>query len=147
MWCVLFSQCSEIESDCFEIFQSQFGNTRTSPFKFLSCSACGSKKQDAGMLTSNARRIFCDNVTCFGTNKKCSNRSHPPGCFKCSSLLCKAQRVQLSTCFPISLSRMHLTASLTASLYLRPANCFQDTLFEQAGNCNWNKLAFLRHIK
>ena len=29
-----------------------------------------------GMLTSNAKRIFCDNVTCFGTNKFCSNRSH-----------------------------------------------------------------------
>ena len=50
-----------------------------------------------GMLASNAKRIFCNNVTCFGTNKCCSNRSHLSGCFKCSSLLaCKAQRVQLS---------------------------------------------------
>ena len=46
--------CSEIESGCFEIFQSQFGNPPISPLKFLSCSACWSKKQDAGMLTSNA---------------------------------------------------------------------------------------------
>ena len=38
--------------------------------------ACRSKKQDAGMLTGNAKRIFCDNVTCFGTNKSCSNRRH-----------------------------------------------------------------------
>ena len=97
-----------------------------------------------GMLTSNAKRIFCNNVTCFGTNKCCSNRSHLSGCFKCSSLLaCKAQRAQLSTCFPISLSRIHLIASL----YLRPADCFQDILFEQAGNSHWNKLAFLQHIK
>ena len=28
------------------------------------------------MLTNNAKCIFCDNVTCFGTNKCCSNRSH-----------------------------------------------------------------------
>ena len=66
-----------------------------------------------GMLSSNARRIFCNNVTCFGTNKCCSNRSHLQECFKCSSLLaCKAPNLQLSTCFPISLSPIHLTASL-----------------------------------
>ena len=33
------------------------------------------------MLTSNAKRIFRDNVTCFGTNKCRSNRSHLPECF------------------------------------------------------------------
>ena len=75
-WCAVFLQCSEIESDCFEIFQSQLGNPRIPPFEFLSHIACRSKKQDAGMLTGNARRIFCDNVTCFGTNKSCSNRRH-----------------------------------------------------------------------
>ena len=97
-----------------------------------------------GMLASNAKRIFCNTVTCFGTNKCCSNRSHLSGCFKCSSLLaCKAQRVQLSTCFPISLSRIHLTASL----YLRTVDCFQDILLEKPGNSHWNKLAFLQHIK
>ena len=58
-------------------------------------------------LTSHAKRIFCDNVTCFGTNKSCSNWSHLSGCFKCSSLLaCQAPRVQLSICFPISPSRI-----------------------------------------
>ena len=79
--CVVFLQCSEIESDCFQIFQSQFRNPQISPFNFLSCSACWSKKQDAGMETSHAKRIFSDNVTCFGTNKSCSNRSHLPQCF------------------------------------------------------------------
>ena len=79
-WCGVFWQCSEIESDSFEIFQSQFGNPRISPFEFLSCTACWSKEQDAGMLTSNAKHIFCDNVTCFRTNKCCSNRSHLPQC-------------------------------------------------------------------
>ena len=54
VWCRVFLQCSEIESGCFEIFQSQFGHPQISPFNFLSCSACWSKKQDAGMLTSNA---------------------------------------------------------------------------------------------
>ena len=73
-----------------------------------------------GMLTSHAKRIFSGNVTCFGTNKSCSNRSHLSGCFKCSSLLaCKAPRAQLSICFPTSLSHIHLTASL-----LCPADCF-----------------------
>ena len=97
-----------------------------------------------GMLTSNAKRIFCDNVTCFGTNNCCWHRSHLQECFNCSSLLaCKASRVQLSTCFPISLSRIHLTASL----YLRPGNCFKDILLEKPGNSHWNKLALLQHIK
>ena len=35
VWCVVFLQCSEIESDCYEIFQSQFGNPRISPVEFL----------------------------------------------------------------------------------------------------------------
>ena len=97
-----------------------------------------------GMLTGHAKRIFSDNVTCFGTNKCCSNWSHLSGCFKCSSLLaCQAPRVQLSICFTISPSRIHLTSSL----YLRPADCFQDILFEEAGNSHWKKLAFLQHIK
>ena len=39
------------------------------------------RKQGAGMLTSNAKRIFCENVTRFGTNKCCSNRSHRPEWF------------------------------------------------------------------
>ena len=81
VWCVVFLQCSERESDCFQIFQSQFGNPQISPFKFLSCSPCWSKKQDAGKDTSNAKRIFSDNVTCFGKNKSCSNRSHLQECF------------------------------------------------------------------
>ena len=34
-----------------------------------------------GMLTSNAQRTFCHNVTCFRTNNCCSNRSHLPECF------------------------------------------------------------------
>ena len=76
VWCVVFLQYSEIESDCFEIFQSQFGNPRISPFEFLRVlgTACWSKKQDAGMLADNAKWIFWDNVTCFGTNK-CKERS------------------------------------------------------------------------
>ena len=34
-----------------------------------------------GMRTSHVKRIFSDNVTCFGKNKSCSNRSHLPQCF------------------------------------------------------------------
>ena len=39
VWCGAFLQCSGIKSDSFEIFQSQFGNPRMSPFEFLSCTA------------------------------------------------------------------------------------------------------------
>ena len=95
------------------------------------------------METSHAKRIFSDNVTCFGKNKSCSNRNHLQECLKCSSLLaCKAPRAQISICFPSSLSRIHLAASLLCS-----PDCFQDILFEQAGNSHWKKLAFLRHVK
>ena len=54
-----------------------------------------SRKQDAGMLTSNAKRIFCHNVTLVShyalQEQKCfSNKSHLQECFNCSSLLaCK----------------------------------------------------------
>ena len=70
-----------------------------------------------GMLYSNAKRIFCYNVTCFATKKSCSSRSHPSGCFKCSSLLaCKNAKVQLSTCFPIILA---FTLSVSCRLFSR----------------------------
>ena len=81
MWCVVFLQAMfRIES---EIFQSQFGNPRISPFEFLLGTACWSKKQDTGILTGNAKRIFIfyGNVTCFGTNGSCWNRSHLPEFF------------------------------------------------------------------
>ena len=71
VWFGVLLQCSEIESDSLEFFQSQFGNPRISPFEFLSCTAYWSKKQGAGMLTNDAWRISCDKVTCFGTNKCC----------------------------------------------------------------------------
>ena len=97
-----------------------------------------------GMLTCNAKCIFCDNATCFARSKSCWNKSHLQEGFNCSSLLaCKAAMEQLSICFPISLSRIHLTASL----YLRTVDCFQDILLEKPGNSHWNKLALLQHIK
>ena len=100
-------------------------------------------KKANGTLYSNAKPIFCYNVTCFATNKSCSSRSHLSG-YQCSSLLaCKAAAAQLSTCFPISLSRAHLAASL----YLCPADCFQEIMFEQAVNSHWKKLGFLGRIK
>ena len=99
-------------------------------------------KKVNGMLTSNAKRIFCDCVTCFGTNKCCSNMGHPSGCFiKAPHFL--LARLQLSTCFPISLSLIHLAASL----YLCPADCFHEILFEQSGTCHSKMLGFLEHIK
>ena len=59
-----------------------------------------------------------------------SNKSHLQECFNCSSLTaCKAARVQLSTCYPISLSLVHLTASP----YLCPANWFQAICSNKLG--------------
>ena len=75
---------------------------------------------------------FCDNVTCFGTRKSCSNQSHLQECFNGSSLLAWKLRVQLSTCYPISLSRSF--PHTPCSFPLCPAECFQDILFEQARN-------------
>ena len=96
-----------------------------------------------GMLTSNANSSFptlshaLEQVNAARIGVICE-------CFNCSSLLaCKAVTVQLSICFPIGLSRIHLAASRN----LCPADCFQEFLFEQAGNSHWNKLAFLRYIK
>ena len=88
-----------------------------------------------GMLTSNARRISCDKVTCLGTNKCCSNRSHLPECFiKAPHFL--LARVQLSTYFPISPSCRHLAAS--PSRFLCAAPCSQEILFQQAGTSHSN---------
>ena len=49
---------------------------------------------------------------------------------------CKAPRVQLSSCF-----------HLIASLYLCPADGFQDILFEKTGNSLWKQVAFLQRTK
>ena len=78
MWCGVFLQCSKIDGDCL-----QFENPRISPVEFLLDTACWSKKKDAGLLTGKAKRIFIfyDNVTFFGTNKNCCNRSHLPEFF------------------------------------------------------------------
>ena len=97
------------------------------------------------MLTSNAKRIFCNNVTCFGTNKSCSSRSHLSGCFKCSSLLaCKAAR---GTAFNLFSNYIVFLLYLLYLPSLSPADCFQEFIFEQEGNSHWNKLGFFGHIK
>ena len=81
--------------------------------------------------------------------KRCSHaleQTNAPGVgFICASsaLLFLLAKVQLSTLFPIGLSLIHLAASL----YLCPADCFQDILFEQWGTARSNKLGFLKHIK
>ena len=116
VWCGVFLQCSKIDGDCLEIFQSQFENPRISPVEFSLDTACWSKKQDAGLLTDNAKRIFCHNVTCFGTNKCCSSRSHLQECFKCSSLLaCKGTAFNLFS----NLSFPHTPCSFPLSVSCR----------------------------
>ena len=116
VWSGVFLQCSKIDGDCLEIFQSQFENPRISPVEFSLDTACWSKKQDAGLLTDNAKRIFCHNVTCFGTNKCCSSRSHLQECFKCSSLLaCKGTAFNLFS----NLSFPHTPCSFPLSVSCR----------------------------
>ena len=67
--------------------------------------------------------------------------SHLSGCFKCSSLLaCKGTAFNLFSNY-IRLSRVHLASTLF------PADCFQEIIFEQQGNSDWNKFRFFGHIK
>ena len=141
--CVVFLQCSEIKNDCFEFFQSQFGNPQISQLEFLLCTDCWSKKQNAGMLASNANsssptmwHVF-EQVKAARIGVICQGAS-----IALPFLLERLQQYSFQFVL-ISLSRIHLAASL----YLCPAACFQDILFEQAGNSHWNKLAFLRYIK
>ena len=96
----VFLQCWEIESDGFGDLPVSVRKSNNTALQFLLRAACRSKKQDAGLLTGNAKRILSGNVTCFGTSKCCSSRSHLSGCFKCSSLLaCKAAKVQLPSIY------------------------------------------------
>ena len=92
-----------------------------------------------GMLTSNTKGIFCDNcdnVTCFGTNKSCSNRSHLQECFQYSSLLaCKGTVSNLFS----NWSFPHTPCNFPL-YYMFPANCFQNILFQQAGISDGKKL-------
>ena len=95
-----------------------------------------------GMLTSNTKGIFYDNVTCFGTNKSCSN-SHLQECFQYSSLLaCKGTVSNLFS----NLSFPHTPCNFPLH-YMFPANCFQNILFQQAGISHGKKLGIFGHIK
>ena len=94
-----------------------------------------------GMLTSNAKSIFSDNVTCFARSKHvsqirdiCKSASIAP-----HFLLARLQRNRFQLVIHLVFldpSRIHLAASL----YLCPADCFQDILFQQAGTFLWHKL-------
>ena len=84
------------------------------------------------MLTSNAKRIFCHNVTLVShyalQEQKCfSNKSHLKSVSIAPHFL--LARVQLSIFFPISLSSIYLATSF----YLCPAECFQDILSNKQG--------------
>ena len=99
-----------------------------------------------GMLTSNTKGIFCDNcdnVTCFGTNKSCSNRSHLQECFQYSSLLaCKGTVSNLFS----NWSFPHTPCNFPL-YYMFPADCFQNILFQQAGISDGKKLGIFGHSK
>ena len=69
------------------------------------------------MLTSHAKRIFSDNVTCFWTNNSCSNRSHLPQCF------IKALRFLLAwlLCFYMENPRIFFWKAIFATSPIVPA--------------------------
>ena len=124
------------------------------------------------LATLNASsRIFCDNVTCFGTNKA-GRRKLLVEFLSCTARWSKKQGAEMLTgnarrifcekthaLCDIGLSEVGLRLKAWESFrYLCPADCFQDILFQQTGNSHWNKLgiltgtswhfmAFLRHIK
>ena len=104
-------------ADCFQdILFQQAGNSHWNELAFRGISPT---YQVTYLLISapwtHESTIFCDNVTCFGTAKSCSNRTHLQECFKCSSLLA---RVQLSIMFP-NLSFPHTPCSFPVSVSCR----------------------------
>ena len=78
----------------------------------------------------------------------CSNRSIIGVICKSASSArhCLLSRERLSICVSISLSPIHLTASLYF-WYLCPADCSQEITFEQARTSHSNNLGFFGHIK
>ena len=115
--CQLFSKHSVPTSG--NLSREKAGNFRTYQVTHLLCGLMtvphlmSTRLMECWLATLKA---FCDNVTCFGTNKSCSN-SHLQECFQYSSLL------QFPTCFPICLSHIHLATSL----YII---CFLPTVFK-----------------
>ena len=135
VWCVVFLQCSEMKVTVFRFsnLSSEIHKYRPSSSYHAVPAGRRNKMLERTLATLNASSPIMSHAfvktQAARTGVICQGASSAP--------------VQLSICVPISLSRIHLTASL----YLCPADCFQDILFEQAGNSHWKELAFLQHIK
>ena len=102
------------------------------------------EKQDAGMLASNANSSSptmshaLQQVKAARIGVICQVASIAP-----QFLLARLQRYS----FQLAIQLVFPSYTFTASLYLCPADCVQDILFEQAGNSHWHKLAFIKwHI-
>ena len=73
-----------------------------------------------------------EQINAARTGVICKSASSAPNCL--------LSRVQLSICHSISLSPIHLTASLY--LWFCPPDCFQEIMFEQARTSHSNNLGF-----
>ena len=132
-------------ADCFQdILFQQAGNSHWNELAFRGISPT---YQVTYLLISapwtHESTIFCDNVTCFGTAKSCSNRTHLQECFKCSSLLaCTAFNNVSQFVFPA------YTLQLPCICVLQTA--FKTFCSNKLGiltGTSWHFVAFLRHIK
>ena len=75
-----------------------------------------------GMLTSNAKRIFCDNVTCFGTNKCCCDRSH----------LQRVLQLLLTACLQVYSFQFVFQLVFPAYIFQLPSICVLRTAFKKS---------------
>ena len=75
-----------------------------------------------GMLTSNARRISCGNVTCLGTNECCSNRSH----------LQRVLQLLLTACLQVYSFQFVFQLVFPAYIFQLPSICVLRTAFKKS---------------
>ena len=107
-------------SDCFEIFQSQFGNPPISSFEFLLGTACWSKKQDAGMLAGNAKRTVSSAIM-----------SHALEQMKAAGIevICQSSSSKLPTSclhgYSASLRKIQGSTFFWEAIFATPRNCHE----------------------
>ena len=115
--CVVFLQCSEIESGCLEIFQSQFGNPRMSPFEFL-----------ADRRNKTLERWLAP------LNVSCAIMSHSLISFQAARIgvICQSSSSKLSTSclhgYSASLHKLHGSTFFWKAIFVTPTIVLAGTI-------------------
>ena len=114
---VVFLQCSEIESGCLEIFQSQFGNPRMSPFEFL-----------ADRRNKTLERWLAP------LNVSCAIMSHSLISFQAARIgvICQSSSSKLSTSclhgYSASLHKLHGSTFFWKAIFVTPTIVLAGTI-------------------